>query len=248
MREVAVLFGIQPPDKFPLVFYRDNCADSQLTIDHVEQAQIENFKILEISRTALNLEPSRSAVLYAPEKAVKNDVDVILDLDFRADQWSDVRSFGITTRSIMPSVTIAIGTEEEVLATILGLEEQINISEQQISAPSISGNLDKAIQRILTLGVKTLIVKNGSEGVIIHRLNEEPEKVPGFPVEVLNVLGAGDASASGFIYGYLKGGICINHVVWAMRVEHKWYSNLDVPIFMPTLQESLLFIEAKGGF
>jgi len=247
-RSSAVLLGIQPPDKFPLVFYRDNCADSQLTIDHVNQAQIENFKILEISGTALNVEPSRSAVLYALEKAIKNDVDVILDLDFRADQWSDVRSFGITTRSILPRVTIAIGTEEEVLATILDSEEQINISDQQISAPTISGNLDQAIQRILALGVKILVVKNGSEGVTIHQLNKEPEKVPGFPVEVLNVLGAGDAFASGFIYGYLEG--------WDMYKSCRMGNASGAQVvlqpgcanFMPTLEESLLFIQAKGGF
>src|SRR5678815_4811141 len=30
-RTSAVLMGIEPPDKFPLVFYRDNCADIELT-------------------------------------------------------------------------------------------------------------------------------------------------------------------------------------------------------------------------
>src|ERR1044071_2687470 len=30
-RSSAVVLGIEPPDKFPLVFYRDNAADIQLT-------------------------------------------------------------------------------------------------------------------------------------------------------------------------------------------------------------------------
>ena len=30
-RTSAVVLGIEPPDKFPLVFYRDNCADINLT-------------------------------------------------------------------------------------------------------------------------------------------------------------------------------------------------------------------------
>ncbi len=34
-RSSAVLLGIEPPDRFPLVFYRDNAADIQLTIDDV---------------------------------------------------------------------------------------------------------------------------------------------------------------------------------------------------------------------
>src|SRR5881296_3075026 len=34
-RTSAVVLGIEPPDKFPLVFYRDNCADIALNIDDV---------------------------------------------------------------------------------------------------------------------------------------------------------------------------------------------------------------------
>ena len=32
----------------------------------------------------------------------------------------------------------------------------------------------------------------------------DPVEVPGFPVEVQNILGAGDAFAAGFIYGLVK--------------------------------------------
>src|SRR3989442_11474606 len=31
-RTSAVILGIEPPDRFPLVFYRDNCADVEITI------------------------------------------------------------------------------------------------------------------------------------------------------------------------------------------------------------------------
>ena len=34
-RTSAVILTIQPPDRFPLTFYRDNCADRALTIDDV---------------------------------------------------------------------------------------------------------------------------------------------------------------------------------------------------------------------
>src|SRR5690606_14136770 len=61
-RTSAVVLGIEPPDRFPLVYYRENAADSQVTIDQVVAAGIEKFKVLEISGTALNIEPSRSAV------------------------------------------------------------------------------------------------------------------------------------------------------------------------------------------
>ena len=34
-RTSAVILGIEPPDKFPLVYYRDNCADNAQSIDDV---------------------------------------------------------------------------------------------------------------------------------------------------------------------------------------------------------------------
>ena len=129
----------------------------------------------------------------------------MLDLDFRQDQWHDARAFGITTRALLPRVNVAIGTEEEVLATMLTDPSQITVQHQQMSAPEIRGNLDEAIAGILKLGVEALIVKRGSEGASIHLPDGSAQSVPGFPVEIVNVLGAGDAFATGFIYGYLEG-------------------------------------------
>ena len=146
-RTSAVLLGIEPPDRFPLVYYRDNAADSQLTIDHVKAAGIKNFKLLEISGTALNIEPSRSAVFFAVEQAAENGVQVLLDIDFRADQWQDIRSFGLMVRAILPKVDIALGTEEEILAATLQDASQVSIAHQQISAPEIKGNLEDAIKK-----------------------------------------------------------------------------------------------------
>src|SRR5438093_3210417 len=82
-RTSAVVLGIEPPDKFPLVYYRDNCADNQLSIDDVLNAPIQNCRIFELSGTGLAQEPSRSANLFAAEQAKAADATVVLDLDFR---------------------------------------------------------------------------------------------------------------------------------------------------------------------
>lgn len=247
-RTSAVLLGIEPPDRFPLVYYRDNAADSQINIDHVKAAGIKNFKLLEISGTALNIEPSRSAVFYAVEQAAENGVQVLLDIDFRADQWKDIRSFGLMVRAILPKVDIALGTEEEILAATLQDASQVSIAHQQISAPEIKGNLEEAIKKILATGVKVLIVKKGSKGATIYSKNSEPKDVPGFPVEILNVLGAGDAFASGFIFGHLQGwdlykSCRMGNASGAWVVQKPGCAN-----DMPTYAEAMNLIESRGGF
>ncbi len=247
-RSSAVLLGIEPPDRFPLVYYRDNCADSQITIDHVLKAGIEKSRLLEVSGTALNIEPTRSSAFLAAEIAAKNEIPVMLDLDFRADQWHDIRAFGVTTRAFMRNANIVLGTEEEILAAYLTDESQLNISHQQISAPEIKGDINVAISGILKLGVDALIVKTGSRGAIVYLPDGTIQKVPGFPVEVVNILGAGDAFAAGFIYGFLKdwnlykccrmGNACGAHVV----------TQLGCANFTPYEKDILEFIESKGGF
>ncbi len=247
-RTSAVVLGIEPPDRFPLVFYRDNAADSQITIDHVIAAQVQQYKMIEVSGTALNKEPSRSAVFYAVEQAAEHHVPVLMDIDFRADQWPDIRSFGLMVRALLPKVDIAIGTEEEILAATLQDSGQVTIAHQQISAPKVSGNLDLSITKILSTGVKVLIVKKGAKGVTIHRPESHVQDVPGFPVDILNVLGAGDAFASGFIYGHLQGwdwykACRMGNACGAWVVQKPGCAN-----DMPSLEQVLDLIHSRGGF
>ena len=247
-RTAAVLLGIEPPDNFPLVFYRDNCADTQITIDHVSTIDMSEFKMLEMSGTALNKEPGRSAAFFLSEKAVKEQVPVILDLDFRADQWHDPRAYGITVRTYLALCKIAIGTEEEILAATLTDPGQIKITNQQISAPQIQGDPEEAIGRLMDSGIEYLIVKRGADGCTIVDKGRQHTDVPGFPVEVINVLGAGDAFAAGYIYGYLQGwdnykACRMGNACGAILVTKHGCAN-----FNPTLAEVLRFIEDNGGF
>src|SRR5438105_6484163 len=78
-RTSAVVLGIEPPDRFPLVYYRDNCADIELTIDDVLAAPVAGSRALLISGTGLSKEPSRSATVFAAEVAKTAGSTVFLD-------------------------------------------------------------------------------------------------------------------------------------------------------------------------
>ncbi len=246
-RSSAVILGIEPPDKFPLVYYRDNCADIQLNLDHVQAIPFQEFRAAAFSGTAFSKDPSRTAMLYALELATQHQVTKILDLDFRADQWNDPRSFGVVIRNVLPQFNIVLGTEEEILATFLTDSNQVSIKHQQISAPEIKGNIDNAIKGIMDLGVETLVVKRGKEGASIFQQGKPEVLVPGYPVEVLNVLGAGDAFCGGLCYGYLQGwdfykSVRMANACGAIIVTREGCAN-----FMPTLDEVNAFVQDRGG-
>jgi 5-dehydro-2-deoxygluconokinase len=75
-----------------------------------------------------------------------------------------------------------------------------------------------------------------------------PQDVPGFPVQVYNLLGAGDAFAAGFIYGLVKGwdyyrAARMGNAGGAIVVTRHGCAN-----FMAREEEALAFIAERGGF
>jgi 5-dehydro-2-deoxygluconokinase len=251
-RSSAVVLGIEPPDRFPLTYYRDNCADIALTIDDALAAPLVDCHTLLITGTGLSKEPSRSATLFAAETARQAGVSVALDVDYRPDQWDDQRAFGVTLRSALRLVDIVIGTEDEINAVMLTDARQVSIAHSQISDARVLGDTAAAIQRLLELGPRVLVQKRGEAGSSVHLSSDEGEArsidVPGFPVEVQNILGAGDAFASGFLYGFIKGwdwyrAARLGNACGAILVTKHGCAN-----FMPTYDEAMAFIQDHGGF
>ncbi len=251
-RSSAVVLGIQPPDHFPLVFYRDNCADIELTIDDVIAAPVADSWVLLISGTGLSKEPSRSATVYAAEVARAAGQTVALDLDFRADQWHDARAFGVTLRAVLHLVDVVIGTEDEINAALISDPTQVTVTGSRLSDARVSGDVDAAVVALQALGPPVLIQKRGATGARVH-LSEDGKAndvidVPGFPVEVHNILGAGDAFAAGLLYGFVRGwdwyrAARLGNACGAIVVTQHGCAN-----FMPTHDEVITFIERHGGF
>ena len=247
-RTSAVILGIEPPDKFPLVYYRDNCADIELTIDDVLSAPIAESRALLISGTGLCREPSRSATIFAAERAQSTGAKVVLDLDFRPDQWHDARAFGVTVRSVLRLADVVIGTADEVKASALHEGVSVSVEHSQVSGARVSGDVLKAVETVLKEGPEALVLKRGGDGTTVYLDGGEIIEAATFPVEVYNVLGAGDAFASGFLYGYLKGwdwhrSARMGNACGAIVVTRHGCAN-----FMPYEQEALKFIEERGGF
>jgi 5-dehydro-2-deoxygluconokinase len=251
-RSSAVVLGIEPPDRFPLTYYRENAADLALNIDDVLATPIAASRVLLISGTDFSKEPSRSATLFAAEIAHEAGTTVALDIDFRPDQWDDPRAFGVTLRSVLRLVDIVIGTEDEINAAMLTNPAQISLTHSQVSDARVSGNIDAAIATVLELGPRVLAQKRGADGSRIHVVSDDGSTsqidVPGFPVEVQNILGAGDAFASGLLCGFVKGwdwyrAARLANACGAILVTKHGCAN-----FMATYDEVTTFIENHGGF
>jgi 5-dehydro-2-deoxygluconokinase len=228
-RTSAVILTIQPPDRFPLTFYRDNCADRALTIDDVARAPVGDSRVVFLTGTGLSHDPARDATFAAAATARAAGVPVVVDIDYRADQWASAPAFADQMQKLLRSATMAVGTEEE------------------IAAASGASDAGRGTAALLESGIEALVLKRGARGATVFRAQRPPADVAPFPIEVLNVLGAGDAFASGFLYGYLHGwplerAARMGNACGAIVVTRHGCAN-----FMPTLDEVASFVAACGA-
>lgn len=190
--------------------------------------------------------------MFAAELANRAGTEVVLDIDFRPDQWHDPRAFGVAIRSILSLVDIVMGTEDELNAALLLDTGQMNLTHSQVSDTKVAGNVEDAIVTLLSSGPAVLLQKLGADGVRVHVKQADGQvnriDAPGYPVEVYNILGAGDAFAAGFLYGYVKGwgwykSARLANACGAIVVTKHGCAN-----FTPTMAEVEAFVAMRGGF
>jgi 5-dehydro-2-deoxygluconokinase len=250
-RTSAFMLAIQPPDKFPIVPYRDNCADLELTTDDVRAAPVAESRALLVTGSGLSRQPSRDATMFAAEQARAHGNRVVLDLDVRAELWSNMRAYAERIRSILPMTDVVIGTIEEVAAAVTQDAEAAHAvaATASKSPDAFGGALAEGVRELLAAGsAEAVVVKRGAQSTFVALRGGETVEAATFPVEVLNVLGAGDAFAGGFLYGYLKGwdwhrSARMGNACGAIVVTRHGCAN-----FMPYEQEALAFIQDRGGF
>ncbi len=198
-----VLLSVENDKTFPLIFYRDNCADSALCEDDVDEAFVLSAGALLVTGTHFARANTDAAQRKAMKIAKANGRRIAIDIDYRPNLWGlaghaageerYIKSDKVTAhiQSVLADCDLIVGTEEEV-AIAGGTEDTL-----------------EALRRIRAISKGVIVLKRGPMGCVVY-----PAAIPsslddgivgkGFPIEVYNVLGAGDAFMSGFLRGWLK--------------------------------------------
>lgn len=195
-----VLLGINPPDRFPLIFYRENCADMQLSEQDVNPEIIKQAQTLLISGTGLSTPSMLATTRYAVKVAKAVQTKIIFDLDYRPVLWKlTAQGDGETRYKVATHVSEIYQTLLSDCDLLVGTEEEIHIAGNTTC-------LESALKTIRTLTNAPIVVKRGGQGCSVYLDDlSHPIQSRAFPVTVLNVLGAGDGFMSGFLRGLLRG-------------------------------------------
>jgi 5-dehydro-2-deoxygluconokinase len=82
-----VILGIRDRETFPLIFYREDCADMALAPDDVDEAQARDARAVLINGTHLSQPQVYAACIRAAEAARAAGGQVVLDIDYRPVLW-----------------------------------------------------------------------------------------------------------------------------------------------------------------
>lgn len=198
-----VILGIKDEDTFPLIFCRENCADMAISKDDFTEEYIASARCLTITGTHLSNPKTREAVLTALKYARRNGVKTALDIDYRPVLW------GLTSLGDGETRYIASDKVTQELQEVLGLFDVIVGTEEEFHICGGTDNTIDALKAVRKVSDAELVCKRGALGCSVYS-EEVPNDlddgltIHGVRVDVLNVLGAGDAFMSGLLRGYLN--------------------------------------------
>lgn len=236
------ILSVESDKSFPLLFYRENCADMALEEADVDAAFLATARAVVVTGTHFAKPNTEAAQRKAMRLMRAQGGKVILDIDYRPNLWGlaghaagdnrYIASSAVSERmkSVLPGCDVVVGTEEEVLIA------------------SGESELLPALKTIRALTPATIVLKRGPMGCIVYEgaISDDLEDGivgKGFPIEVYNVLGAGDAFMSGFLRGWLGGETLQTAATWANACGAFAVSRLLCSPESPTFAELQFFLK-----
>jgi 5-dehydro-2-deoxygluconokinase len=241
-----VLLAVEDEGVSPMVFYRDNCADMALSEEDIDEGLVAAAKAVVVTGTHFSRPNSDAAQRKAIRIARTRGTRVVFDIDYRPNLWGlaghaagferYVKSERVSQhlKSVLPDCDLVVGTEEEIMI-----------------ASGADSVLD-ALKAIRAVSAATIVLKRGAMGCIVYEgaITELEAGIvgQGFPIEVYNVLGAGDAFMSGFLRGWLAGEPLATCATWANACGAFAVSRLLCSPEYPTWEELQFFLENGSTF
>jgi 5-dehydro-2-deoxygluconokinase len=197
-----VMLAIRPSDDFPRLFHYHDSADMATAVEDIDDGIVSNAKAVLITGSFLANDTVRATTDRLVALAASGGTKVVLDIDYRPVLWGLVgsnqgqqmlvMSKPVTDRlrEVLPSCDLVVGTQEEICIA--------------------GGSVDvlDALRSIREVTAAPIVMKVGArgchvlDGPIPADLGLAP--TPGFPVDVVNTVGAGDGFFAGFLSGWLR--------------------------------------------
>ncbi|PXY23736.1 5-dehydro-2-deoxygluconokinase [Prauserella coralliicola] len=224
---------------FPRIFLVEDPAEFAMTPARLDVDLVRGATGLLVGGTYLSRPHLRETTVAAVAAAREAGTKVVFDIDYRPAFWGVVsRSKGEDEDSVRPEVT-------EGLRAVLADSDVVVGTVAEFRALGGSRDLDEAVRDVRGRTGALLVVKDGAEGCRAYPGDlDAPVVMPGFPVRVLNSVGAGDAFMAGFLRGYLRGEPVETCLRWGCACGAIVVSRLACSDATPSMAELETFLAA----
>ncbi|WP_133544660.1 sugar kinase [Microbacterium sp. BK668] len=169
-----------------VLYYRAGSAGSRLSPADVPHGWIEGADLLHLTGiTALLSASARECLSAAIDRARQAGVRVTFDINYRS-ALADAGTAGPWLRELAERADIVFGGPEELELLHPGTDAAA------------------ACRRLLERGVGEVVLKRGADGATAY-LPSGGVDSPGFQIDVVDTVGAGDAFVAGYLSGVLDG-------------------------------------------
>ncbi|MBZ9724113.1 5-dehydro-2-deoxygluconokinase [Mesorhizobium sp. CO1-1-11] len=237
-----VLLSVESEGVSPMIFYRSDCADMALAEEDIDEAFIASARSIVVTGTHFSRPNSDAAQRKAIRIMKARGGKVVFDIDYRPNLWGlaghaegferYVKSDRVSAqlKTVLPDCDLIVGTEEEIMIAS-GADDCLS-----------------ALKTIRSQSSATIVLKRGAMGCIVYDgpISDDLEDGvvgKGFPIEIYNVLGAGDAFMSGLLRGWLGGESLATAATWANACGAFAVSRLLCAPEYPTFEELRFFLE-----
>ena len=236
------ILSVEDDRTFPLLFYRENCADMALSEADIDEDFIRSAGAIVVTGTHFSQASPAAALKKAIRIARAAGRKVAFDIDYRPNLW------GLAGHAAGENRYIRSDKVSEHLQAVLGDCDLIVGTEEEIHIAAGEEDDLAALRKIRSLSKATIVLKRGPMGCVVF-----PGAIPatieegivgrGFPIEVFNVLGAGDAFMGGFLRGWLRGESLETSATWANACGAFAVSRLLCSPEYPTFVELQAFLK-----
>ena len=156
-------------------FYRENAADTYLTIEEVENLQVQDYSLFHAGSLALTRDPTASTLMKLYARFHDEHILTSLDPNIRQGSWDDENRY--MTR----------------LKTLCKMVDILKLNEADLYYITGEKVLEKALEKLAKIRKeKITFVTLGEKGSLVMK-DHQIRRIKGFKVKVVDTTGCGDA-------------------------------------------------------
>ncbi|UCH35893.1 MAG: carbohydrate kinase [Armatimonadota bacterium] len=173
--------------KKDIFFYRNPGADILLHPDDINEDYMVSADVLHFGSVSLSHSPSREATLRAVEIAQANELLISYDPNLRLMLWDSADEAEKWIWKAMPAADV------------------VKIAEEEWEFITGTSDLEAGSEKVFEAGPGLVVVTRGEQGCYYDN-GRARGYLPGFAVDVLDPLGAGDGFVAAMLAGLLRCG------------------------------------------